>query len=81
MNIWVQLKKFTRVSRGSRRGRPADDARPDAKHGQTRGAQSLTSEQVEQLRLREEGGESMTSLAREFKVARESLYQFIVRRW
>ena len=44
-------------------------------------AGSLTSAQVEQLRLRREAGQSMASLAREFKITCDSLYVYCVRRW
>lgn len=41
----------------------------------------LTSGQVERIRLREEAGESISSLAREFGVAFEIVAQYLVRRW
>jgi hypothetical protein len=41
----------------------------------------LTSEQVERIRLREEAGDSIGSLAREFGVAYEIVAQYLVRRW
>lgn len=41
----------------------------------------LTSEQVDQLRLRHEAGESLNSLAREFRTTCASLLQLVVRRW
>lgn len=44
-------------------------------------ATSLTSEQVELLRLRHEAGESLTSLARELRTTCDSILQLVVRRW
>ncbi|MFA7267184.1 MAG: hypothetical protein WC054_12815 [Candidatus Nanopelagicales bacterium] len=41
----------------------------------------LTSEQVDRIRLRHEGGESLSALASEFKTTYDSLLQFVVRRW
>jgi hypothetical protein len=41
----------------------------------------LTSEQVERIRLREEAGDSIGALAREFGVAYEIVAQYLVRRW
>jgi len=44
-------------------------------------ATSLTSEQVEHVRLRHEAGESLNSLARELRTTCDSLLQLVVRRW
>ncbi len=54
-------------------GNPAADASSNAI--------LLTSEQVDQLRLRHEAGESLNSLAREFRTTCASLLQLVVRRW
>lgn len=42
---------------------------------------SLSSDQVDRLRLRHEAGESLHDLAQEFRTSFETLRDFVVRRW